>query len=352
MEFRYLSAYRVQGITHKLDDPDIVLVDRTDLRTKAVLTGNLDPYIFLLDRQTALAVAMLSGMFGGSKGKGTDFNQRLQQEIEEIRKARRTNASNDGIVVIEISGECEATVKDSKRELDDFIICFDAINKDHVREQCRSTVTALLSSLCIATSQGYEIERIIDGPYLINEEGKVVHSFSPSFGAANLYVSRPITSEVIDATTHYFERLQAQKDLRDVARLFAQSLDRKTDGLRTFISAWAAMEILVNRVFREYEKTFVGDILSTSPTHGASRYFRRITEVMKDKYTLVDKFGVIASLLSGETSDTDVELFKHVKKVRDDLFHGYNVQETAFPNYELRSLLTKYFRSHVDHLQG
>jgi hypothetical protein len=73
---------------------------------------------------------------------------------------------------------------------------------------------------------------------------------------------------------------------------------------------------------------------------------------MKDKYTLIEKFSVIASQLSGETSDVDVELFKRIKEVRDDLFHGYNVQETAFPNHDLRSLLTKYFRSHVDYTRG
>jgi hypothetical protein len=39
MTFKYLSAYKVQGVSTKSTDPDILLLDRPDLGMKATLTG-------------------------------------------------------------------------------------------------------------------------------------------------------------------------------------------------------------------------------------------------------------------------------------------------------------------------
>lgn len=106
-----------------------------------------------------------------------------------------------------------------------------------------------------------------------------------------------------------------------------------------------------NKVFRDYERAFVDGLVSGASVHGASRYFARITEVMKDKYNPVDKFSVIAAVLTGESSDADIENFKRIKKIRDNLFHGQDVPETSLPNAELQSLLNKYFRNHLDYIR-
>jgi hypothetical protein len=71
---------------------------------------------------------------------------------------------------------------------------------------------------------------------------------------------------------------------------------------------------------------------------------------MKDKYRLVDKFGVVAAVLAGETSDADIVQFKRIKKVRDELLHGQEAPVTSLLNTELRELLSKYLRAHLAYI--
>ncbi len=61
MDFRYPSAYKVQGIVHDPEQPDVMLAERPDLSMRAFLTGDVDSHCYLLDRERALAVMMLSG---------------------------------------------------------------------------------------------------------------------------------------------------------------------------------------------------------------------------------------------------------------------------------------------------
>lgn len=157
---------------------------------------------------------------------------------------------------------------------------------------------------------------------------------------------------MVEATRVYSTVLTNERGLERVSSLFVQSMDLEYDDFRRFILGWSALEILINKVFRDYERAFVDELVSGASVHGASRYFTRITEVMKDKYTLVDKFSVIAAVLAGESSDADIENFKRIKKIRDNLFHGQDAPETPLPKAELQALLNKYFRSHLDYIHS
>ncbi len=61
MTFKYLSAYKVQGVSTKSEDPDASLLDRSDRGMKAILTGDVDRYLYPRDRYLALATLMLTG---------------------------------------------------------------------------------------------------------------------------------------------------------------------------------------------------------------------------------------------------------------------------------------------------
>jgi ribosomal 50S subunit-associated protein YjgA (DUF615 family) len=119
------------------------------------------------------------------------------------------------------------------------------------------------------------------------------------------------------------------------------------DDFRSFLFGWTALEIFINKVFSQYEKVLIDAVASEVTVHGASRYFERITQVMKDKYRLVDKFGVVSGVLAGETSDGAVVHFKRIKKVRDDLLHGQDAAVTSLINTELRELVSRYLRAHL-----
>ena len=72
----------------------------------------------------------------------------------------------------------------------------------------------------------------------------------------------------------------------------------------------------------------------------------RIKDVMKDKYRLTDKFVLIASFLSNEIEE-DIESFKSMKKLRDDIFHGKEFNEETLPVEDARKLAAKYLKSHM-----
>lgn len=68
---------------------------------------------------------------------------------------------------------------------------------------------------------------------------------------------------------------------------------------------------------------------------------------MKGKYSLADRFLVIASLLDETSAETDSVEFLELKNVRDDLLHGQEVDERTLPSAEVQYLLRKYLRLHI-----
>ena len=61
---------------------------------------------------------------------------------------------------------------------------------------------------------------------------------------------------------------------------------------------------------------------------------------------LTDKFALIASFLSNEIVE-DIELFKSMKKLRDDISHGKEFNDETLPVEDARKLTAKYLRSYM-----
>jgi hypothetical protein len=347
MEFVYVTAFAVRGVLPP-DKNDLVLVDRLDKRLKMTFTFEFTGHTSILDRQLALGTLMLKALVGVS-GEAT-FEQRLQQEIEAIQDQRRREVDNRPIALIEIHGDTEVNLNGPMRDCGEFLLCFDAVDRDAIRDHCRGTVTALLTAFTIGTNEYYEFQKVAEGAYLVDLKGRIIHSFSATI-EGDAIVSRQIESNSIDAIRMYSGALLSEMRLGSVARLLVQALDGKADRLRRFVAGWTALEMLVSKVFSSYEKTFLRALIAASPVQGAKRYFERIQDVMKDKYRLLDKFGVVSALLDPKAAENDVRSFKKVKEIRDRHIHGEDVPETSLPNNEVVALLRKYFRLHVESAQ-
>jgi len=74
----------------------------------------------------------------------------------------------------------------------------------------------------------------------------------------------------------------------------------------------------------------------------------RISEVMKDKYSLSHKFLVIASLLNDATASDDADAFDELKKIRDTFFHGSEISVSDFPTERIQRLVLKYMKLHLE----
>jgi hypothetical protein len=168
---------------------------------------------------------------------------------------------------------------------------------------------------------------------------------------SDLHTSWQVRTHYESASPEEAEFLIARlsgKELQRIVDLLAQSLvAAPSDDSKSFLFGWTALEIFINKFFSQYERAFVDAVTSETSVHGTSRYFERVTQVMKDKYRLVDKFGVVAAALAGETSDADIDRLKRIKKVRDELLHGQDAPVTSLVNTELRELLSTYLHAHL-----
>ena len=139
------------------------------------------------------------------------------------------------------------------------------------------------------------------------------------------------------------------EDQSIVNRLLVQAISKDNDKLRRFISGWSALEILINKVFSEYEKLFIQNLIGTAPTGHTQRYFDRIRNVMQGKYRITDKFVILVACLGdNESIESDIESFEFIKEKRDSLFHGNVIDESSLPINEIVILLKKYLARHID----
>jgi hypothetical protein len=125
------------------------------------------------------------------------------------------------------------------------------------------------------------------------------------------------------------------------------SLDMSTDGLEAFIGAWSAFEIFVNAMFKRFYETKWFQIMEQGAPASGRPMIDRFKEVMGERYRVADKFVVIASVLDPEHATAEIEEFRKLKGVRDDLLHALDTQP-ELPTEDVQKLLMKYLRLHVD----
>lgn len=345
MQFVFLAAYRVLGVSQKSDSPDIELFLGSNPTTRVWITSDLDRHWLILDQQAALGTMLLNGVLGNPQAE--KFEDRLEQGVQAVRKQRSPGPGIGGILIIEIKGESNAIVGDRIAEKDNLVVCFDAYDKEALRAQLQNRISAVVAALRLASDSAYDLERISDGSYLLSSEGKITHSFSLKMGSPTLYISRQMADELVVRIREDINLLLKENKLDNVMRLFAHSLDRNTDSFRTFVSAWSALELFIAKAFPFYEEMLHDELAKVHVSPGLTKYLTRIKEVMKGKYSLTDKFAVISVFLNPTTDSKDIAQFTLIKKVRDNLFHGDDIPDSSLPNNELHALFEKYFRNHI-----
>lgn len=165
-------------------------------------------------------------------------------------------------------------------------------------------------------------------------------------GRARIILANPIDNTKEKEISKVIELSFENALFKTPFRLLTQSLETTQDELRAFIAAWTALEIFTNKVFSTYEEKFISGIADDHNSHGVNQFLFRIKDVMKDKYRLTDKFSLIASFLSDDISG-DIELFKSMKKERDNISHGKEFDEETLPVENARKMVAKYLKSHM-----
>jgi len=344
MLYTYVAAYKILGLSRPTDAQETVISERPRTGIRALLTYDLDPYTCDVDRSSLVALMLLKG-FIGQADSGT-FEESLECELANLREQRRNQHGTGPFLIFEASGNIKTFTPRQERELDDFVIALEATPKEPIRERFAADVNGILSAFCLAADTVCGYQKIIDGVIFQNEQGKPVYSFTLSASGTG-YVSRAVSNDVIDFVRKHSKKLSKSKYLTKVTRLLTQSMDTESDKLRSFLSAWAALEIFVNKNFKVYEERFLESFEGASGQKLSAKYLNRIRNVMRDKYRLHDKFLVLCSQLAPDSAEEDLKKFGNAKKVRDKLLHGDDVSENLLPVADVQTLVRKYLKQHV-----
>jgi hypothetical protein len=345
MRYTFLSAHCVQGIAHPVGEPDLVLFEDQDRGIRALLTADAVPKLSLLNRHSALLFLMLRGMIGDPLT--ADFPEALARETEKVERQRRDSIGSDPVVIVEIGGRINAEIPSNARAIQDFVVCFDAFDKKALKARAQSEVSAVLTALRFGTGEPLEFRQLVDGSCLFTNDGKVVHSASIEAGNVGMYVSRRLSAAQKGQVARDISLALNAGSLERVMRLQAHSLNKATDNYRAFVSAWSALEILIGKLFPIYQSLLDAELHAANQSPGLRMYLDRVTAVMGDKHNLADKFAVLSIYLDDDGGEKDVGVFKGLKRFRDRLSHGEDIEEGELPTKDVQRLFDKYLRSHL-----
>ncbi len=286
---------------------------------------------------------MLKGIVG-QRGPA-DFQTALASEVEEIKAERKKKVGAQAVLLFQAQGEIEASVKEPLHEHDTFIVTFDAVEKNRVRQLHQTDIEAMKVAVAFESDAPSRFAYLTDGTYLLNDAGRPVYSISFSM-SAEASVSTPLSEEAATRIGARYTALNKENDLDSVERLFSQMAEYGTDRLKAFLSGWAALEILIAKSFKSYEQAFLSPFTNAEQPTLRERFLTRIKFVMKDKYRLTDKFIAVTAVLFPNIEDAEAERnyadFYKLKELRDSIFHGEPFSEKDLPVHEMAALLRKY----------
>ncbi len=238
----------------------------------------------------------------------------------------------------------------SRRDTEEYGIVLDDLPKSELRKPFKSAVESVLAAVALGLPERADkkVEEIGSIIYLVDPDKDIpVYIVNFEMSGKGGYICNPIEAGFFEEVADLVEPLVADVTLERPVRLLVSSLYTGVDSLPAFISAWSALEIFINATFKACYEAKWFDIMEEGTPASSTPIFERLKDVMKDKYRIVDKFLVITAVLDAENATTDVESFKSLKSVRDNMFHKFDTLPKHLPTEDVQKLLVKYLKLHL-----
>ena len=334
------SVYKIRSA----QPPAEVTTVRLDNGCTLIVSNDLAHIQVDYFRADILPTIMLSGVFQQAPGLSgpDDLDQRTALHREKIVTAQV------GACYLTILSESEESepIAEPNRQIGPYLIAvLNATAPTPSQKFHTSIVYAAISSLAVSARNMDRAEEIFEATYRSHEEHDIVH-----YCAFSCYAEARVISQLPSDFDRDFraisQRLSENQDLASVFRLLASSYTQHTDKLASFLAAWSALEIFVNKAFPSQETKFF------EATESSYKDFvARLREVMKDKYRLADKFALLSSTISAGSAADDIKTFKDLKKTRDELLHGADTDTSRLPLEATQTLLRRYLLAYIKALQ-
>lgn len=294
----------------------------------------------------------MTGRLGPQKIDG--FPGWLVDTATRIAQGRKGRFGVGPYLVIQRDSDHDVILS-QPREFDDFVVVFDAIDKDAVRDQTAPILLYLRTSLQFAVSSIDGFDLVSDSVVLTRDDGKAVFSYTFQVSGGRITNSPTVSHEVYSRVPIIYDKFiqhnkltkrSSKKRMERVIRLLLVSLEQHEDRFRAFLFLWMALEIFVEKGFPHYEKAAFTKLLDAS-SEAQQHYITRMRKVMEGKYKPLDKFALIAAQLSPDNADQDLWIFEQATKLRNDLVHGQDVDAAELPAEATRLLIGRYLLAHL-----
>lgn len=345
MKFQYTPVFSISGVNLSPDEVEKELIVDSSVPFRAFLTTRPDLHLSEGDRSLAVAGLILRAIFRHDPSSD-EFKQLVKSAVEEVRSQRQKEGGKHPFLVIVAGGEVDLTEPRHIREAEDFIVWFDGIDKEKIRTGFGLQINAVMTSIFSSVKNVVGIKKLGDAVVFFREDNKPVYSYTLTPGSVRAYISRILTEDQARNISQLYPALVQDRSLQRVHQLIRSSYETRDDPLRSFIAAWSAIEIFINKVFSQYEAAFFNSMLEENHPDAQQKYLTRIRDVMKDKYRLGDKFAAISFSVAPDSADQDLQTFTEIKAVRNDLFHGRIIDEDTLPVEKVQNLVNKYIRLH------
>ncbi len=194
MNYIYTIIYRFEGISDTNLVEDKVVCKDDVIGITVLLTKDINRHCIYIDTGLACAGLILRGMLADDKLQ--KLPEAIKVKLQKIQESRRQKKKSGAYVVIIIKGNEELNIdKKLHKEIDQFHICFDAIEKDSLRNQHKEKVHSIVSSLSMCTDPAYHAERISSGIHFVDDNGKPLYSFTVQGGRARVILAKHVDME-------------------------------------------------------------------------------------------------------------------------------------------------------------
>lgn len=273
------------------------------------------------------------------------FRSRLKRETITARERRHKQHKSSGCyLVYRADGDLIEQVRlHAARRFGDIGFGIDAFSgapyrKVH-RRALHSSATALSLAL-VDTSGSPETHFIRDIIYLTGKGGLKLYSKTIEMGAVGIVTSALNSSESLLKANCYIPAMINDSRVETAISLFVQSQKKENDNLRSFIAAWSALELLVNRLAKVIRPKWE----SLLEADGLPEWDKELKDVPLQDYRMRDRFFSVACVLDMGSAMADTETFILINDMRSGFYHRMTVHEKDLPANDTRALFRKYLK--------
>lgn len=317
---KFIKACVISGIDSLPSDP-IILVSPDGEGSRAILTSDIAEYQEITIVREAIGIKIASHFISP-----ITFAEALTHVPEHRRNLAR---DGDMFLVTEIYAEREP---DDVQDIDGALLTYMGFEADSLRLAADCLERAALSGISLAFpgSMPPSLRNLAEGICFAVDpvSNRRIYHVHPKVSASAQLLAAMSMSDAQRAS-EFASALYNHPNLESVTRLLHETSRQSGNTLLKFMSAWTALEVLVNKLARTYEP---------------------LEEQPKTESAMIYRFRNMATALNPASASQDVETFIAVKSARDIFMHSMKTEISSLPADRARDLVRRYLRLHIQRL--